>query len=62
MAQARARRLRFNAAEADERSCASSPGGARAELEPVPAEPERVEPGQGEPLSRDIAAFDRSGG
>jgi hypothetical protein len=30
-------------------------------VEPVPAEPERLEPGQDEPVSRDIAAFDRSG-
>ena len=56
----RARRLRFNAAEAYEllRELPAEPG----RVEPVPAEPERAEPGQGEPLSRDIAAFDRSDG
>jgi hypothetical protein len=30
-------------------------------VEPVPAEPDRAEPGHGDPVSRDIAAFDRSG-
>jgi hypothetical protein len=30
-------------------------------VEPVPAAPERDEPGRDEPVSRDIAAFDRSG-
>jgi hypothetical protein len=38
------------------RELGTSPG----RIEPVPAEPERLEPGQGEPISRDIAAFDRS--
>jgi hypothetical protein len=35
--------------------------GAPGRVEPVPAEPEPSEPGSDEPVSRDIAAFDRSG-
>jgi hypothetical protein len=54
----RARRLKYNAQEAEEllRALPAEP----ARIEPVPAEPERTDPGQGEPVSRDIAAFDRS--
>jgi len=55
----RARMMGARKAAVDEllRELQGEPG----RVEPVPAEPERMEPGPGEPLSRDIAAFDRSG-
>lgn len=53
----RARRLKYTKGAVDELLRELGEPG---RVEPVPAEPERLEPGQGEPVSRDIAAFGRS--
>jgi hypothetical protein len=53
----RPRLLKYSDSAADELLRELSEPG---RVEPVPAEPERLDPGQSEPISRDIAAFDRS--